>query len=301
VCPQQSRQPPPPGSSRLLWCTLRLGESGPVLKAEMARRPSSSAPPLGAIHPEKNLSPLEPAKVRFMQRNDLIEDLSAATSDPAFRDSVLPRCPDTRPLGFQACRLQKRNHVSIEFRIAVQDHVSVRGSFGKRFAQLLHDPVPSRMAGHVEVQDLATSALDYEKAVEQLEGNSRHREKVESNDDLAVILEEGQPQLARVATALTPPKTASDGSFRDDEAELLKFTVDFGDFPTRILRRQAPDQRPDLLRDSWPAATGPGTPAPVQPKTGPVPADDGVGLDDDEDVGPAGPAAAEGRPEEPVQ
>jgi hypothetical protein len=32
-----------------------------------------------------------------------------------------------------------------------------------------------------------------------------------------------------------------------------------------------------------------------------MPADDGLGLDDNEDVGPAGPAAAERRPEEPVQ
>ena len=96
----------------------------------------------------------------FVQCDGMIEDLSAATSDPAFRNSVLPGRPDTRPLGFQACRLQKRNHVSIEFRIAVQDRVSVRGGFGKRFMQLLDDPVRSRMAGHVEVEDLATAMLD---------------------------------------------------------------------------------------------------------------------------------------------
>ena len=32
-----------------------------------------------------------------------------------------------------------------------------------------------------------------------------------------------------------------------------------------------------------------------------MPADDGLGLHNDEDVGPAGPKAAEGRPEESVQ
>jgi len=39
----------------------------------------------------------------------------------------------------------------------------------------------------------------------------------------------------------------------------------------------------------------------MEPKAGAVPADDGLGLHDVEDVGPAGPEAAEGRPEESVQ
>jgi hypothetical protein len=82
----------------------------------------------------------------------MVQDLAPNTPHPSFRDPVLPRRLDARPFWFQTGRLQKRNHVSIEFRIAVQDHVSVRGSLGKRFAQLLDDPVRSRVPSHVEVQ-----------------------------------------------------------------------------------------------------------------------------------------------------
>ena len=46
---------------------------------------------------------------------------------------------------------------------------------------------------------------------------------------------------------------------------------------------------------------GAGTPAPVETKTGAVPADNGVGRDDDEHFGPAGPELSQRDPEEPVQ
>jgi hypothetical protein len=46
-----------------------------------------------------------------------------------------------------------------------------------------------------------------------------------------VILKEGKPPFARVATAADAPKIRGDGPFRDDEAELLKFSVDLGGSP----------------------------------------------------------------------
>ncbi len=43
-----------------------------------------------------------------------------------------------------------------------------------------------------------------------------------------------------------------------------------------------------------------GTPPPVQAESGTVPGDDGLWLDDHEDVTPARPQAAQRRPEQPV-
>jgi hypothetical protein len=165
---------------------------------------------------------------------------------------------------------------------------------------MLQDPLRSRVPSNVEVQDLPTCVLDNEEAVEQLEGHGRHGEEVESDDHLAVVLEEGKPLLTWVPAALDAPEIPSNGPSGDDEAEFLKFAVDFGGSPTRILRRQAPDQRPEFFSSLLPTSARSGTPTPVQPKTRAVPADDGLGLDDDQDVGPTGPEVAEGRPEEPV-
>ena len=81
----------------------------------------------------------------FVQRDDMVQDLSATTSNPVFRGSVLPGRLDARPLRFLARRLQKRNHAGIEFRIAIEDHVTVWASFRKGLEQLLHDPLRARM------------------------------------------------------------------------------------------------------------------------------------------------------------
>ena len=71
-------------------------------------------------------------------------------------------------------------------------------------------------------------------------------------------------------------RLASPGAFRDDETELLQFTVDFWGSPVRILFCQAPDQTADFIGDLRPPAARAGPPTPVQPKAGAMPADNGL-------------------------
>ena len=80
-----------------------------------------------------------------------------------------------------------------------------------------------------------------------------------------------------------------------------QFAVDPGGSPDGILCRHASDESANLLAGPRPTAPRPGTPAPVETKTGAVPADDGLGFHDDEDLAPAAPATPECRPEESVQ
>src|SRR5260370_39413311 len=49
----------------------------------------------------------EPPQMLFVQRNDVVENLAAAASHPAFRSPVLPRCLNTHTLRSEACRLQE--------------------------------------------------------------------------------------------------------------------------------------------------------------------------------------------------
>jgi hypothetical protein len=150
------------------------------------------------------------------------------------------------------------------------------------------------------MQDLAAFMLDDEEAVEKFECHRRHGEKVERDDHFPMILQERQPPLTSVTTATNSPKAPGHGSFGDDEAELLQFTVDFWSYPVRILFCQMPDQTADFIGDLGPTAARAGPPAPVQPKAGAMPADDGLWFHDDEYVGLAAPHAAQGRPEDPV-
>jgi hypothetical protein len=95
-------------------------------------------------------------------------------------------------------------------------------------------------------------------------------------------------------------QVSSHGSFGDGEAELLKLAVDPGGSPIEVHCRHAPDESPNLLVGPRPAASRPGTPTPVKTKAGTVPADDGVGFHDDEDLAPAEPQDPKCRPEESI-
>jgi hypothetical protein len=75
----------------------------------------------------------EPPQVLFVQRDDVVENLAAAASHPAFRSPVLPRCLNTRALRSEACRLQEGNHIRIEFRVVVEDGITIRPASGKAF------------------------------------------------------------------------------------------------------------------------------------------------------------------------
>ena len=79
----------------------------------------------------------------FAQCDDMVKNLSATTSNPPFRGSILPGRLDARPLRLQTRRLQKRDHSGIEFRVAVQDHITVWTNFRESLAQLLDDPLPN--------------------------------------------------------------------------------------------------------------------------------------------------------------
>src|SRR4029079_12323500 len=95
----------------------------------------------------------EPSQMLFVQRDDMVENLSAAAPHPAFRSPVLPRCLNTRALRPQARRLEEGNHIRIEFRVVVEDSITIRTSLGKRFTKLLYHPLGSRMTSYVEMQN----------------------------------------------------------------------------------------------------------------------------------------------------
>jgi hypothetical protein len=116
-----------------------------------------------------------------------------------------------------------------------------------------------------------------------------------------VILEKGPPAFARVTPATNAPQVPGHTSFRDLQPEFQELSVDLGSAPACILVCHPADERTDLVGDLGPTAPRLGPPTPVQTKTGAVPADHGLGLHDDENLGPARPNLTEARPEEPVQ
>jgi hypothetical protein len=92
--------------------------------------------------------------------------------------------------------------------------------------------------------------LDDEEAVQQFECHGWHREEVERRDHLALVLEKGQPAFAMVAPATNSPKIPGHTSFRDDEAELLQFSVDLGGSPVLVSRSESEYRRYQRTRQT---------------------------------------------------
>src|SRR6202030_970825 len=169
----------------------------------------------------------------------------------------------------------------------VQDHITILPGLGKGLTQLLHHPLGSRMTSGIDVQDLAATVLDGEKAVKQPECHRRYGEEIEGHDHLAMISQECEPALGWIAPPANTLKIPSHSSFRDVEAELPQLAVDLRSTPVQILFRHAANQSANLsgsLRPTARACTR--TPSPVEPKSSSVPAHHGVRLNNDEGLGP---------------
>ena len=90
-------------------------------------------------------------EVLIVQRDYVIKHLAANTAHPALRHSVLPRAPNAGANGFQGAGRQKLDHRPAEFGVTVEQDVAVGRGKRQSLAQLLYDPVASRMLRDVEV------------------------------------------------------------------------------------------------------------------------------------------------------
>ena len=244
----------------------------------------------------------QPSQMYFVQRDDVVEDLPPTTADPAFRDPILPGRLHTRALRLEAGGLQESDHIGIEFRVVVQDDISIRTSLGERFPELLHDPIGGGMGSDIDVQDLAPPVPDHEEAVQQPEGQGGYGKEIHGDDGLPVIGEEREPALSRIAAARPQAsKIPSDRAFGDLEAEFKQFPVDLRRSPVRILFRYATDESSNLFTHLRSAAAGSGSPAPVQAKAFPMPCDHRFRSYNDQNIRPARPHAPQRGPEETVE
>jgi hypothetical protein len=101
----------------------------------------------------------EAVEVRFVQGDDVIQQFTSACADPSFRQPVLSRRLRSGSFWVNPRRFQKRRHAGIELRVAVEDRVSIGASFRKCFAQLLHDPLGTGVAGDIEMQNLPSCMI----------------------------------------------------------------------------------------------------------------------------------------------
>jgi hypothetical protein len=72
----------------------------------------------------------------------------------------------------------------------VKNQISSSGLIREGFADLLSDPGARRMVGDVEMENAPAVVRNDEKAIEQVEGDRRHREEIHGNNGFSMIAQE---------------------------------------------------------------------------------------------------------------
>src|SRR5260370_5213368 len=102
------------------------------------------------------------------------------------------------------------------------------------------------MSGHIEVQDAAAIMGQHQEYIKYLEVDRRHREEVDRNQLLGVILQECAPGL-RCGFARAHHIFA-DTALSDVDAEFEKFAVDAGCTQSGVVPAHSANQLSDLAR-----------------------------------------------------
>lgn len=118
----------------------------------------------------------QPSQMTFIQGNDVIQQIVAATTDPTLRHAVLPRTFEGSPYGTDLQSTNRDRDVQPIFPISVKDQKSGSRPKWKCFSQLLNDPQPGRVPGDVDVQDSSTVVTYDEETVKHTEAHGWNRE-----------------------------------------------------------------------------------------------------------------------------
>lgn len=103
--------------------------------------------------------------VARVEYDDVIEELTAAPTDPPLSYGILPGAAIGNAARPRAHRLDEADHSSAENRVAVEEEMPRRSLEGEGLSQLLDDPGGGGIEGGVEVKDPPTLMVDDEPAI----------------------------------------------------------------------------------------------------------------------------------------
>ena len=107
----------------------------------------------------------------------VVEQISAAISDPTLGDTVLPRTTEAGSLRLDADALHSLDHFVVELCPAIKNQVAGRRVVWECLAQLLDDPGAGRMFGHIAMRDLPPVMRNDKEAVQHAKGERRKVKK----------------------------------------------------------------------------------------------------------------------------
>jgi len=131
---------------------------------------------------------------------------------------------------------------------------------------------------YVDPRQLSAGQSDDDQNIKQVKAEARTHEQVHGRDVWRMVAQESAPALTGRITSRG--HVFGDGRLRHRKAQLEQLTMNTRGTPKQVLNAHAPNQRPQICIDLWPASQGARFPTPVAPKTSTMPAHEGLGPDD---------------------
>ena len=230
----------------------------------------------------------------------MVEQIPAAVAHPALGDAVLPRTAEAGLLGLDAKARYGIDHVIVELRAAIKDQIAGGRVVRERLAQLLNNPPAGRMSGHIAMKKTPPVMRDHEEAIENAEGERRHREEIHRGNDFAMIAQKRRPSFCRLMISRSFPHPTQHRSLRNVDAKHFQFPMNARRTPGRVLGDHAEDELTQFPADtlSSRADSMPRKPRPRQLEPCPVPANNCLRLDQDQHPLPSPPEPPQDHPKQ---
>jgi len=141
--------------------------------------------------------------------------------------------------------------------------------------------------GDPETNDLPSPVPDHEPGIQQSEPNGGDDEAVHRGDTMLVIVKGRPPPLALIMVRISLREISRDGGQADGDPKLRELGPNLSGAPA-ILICESTNEHLHLSRNRRPSGSALRDRSPVEPEILGVPADDGFGLNDDQDLFPLG-------------
>jgi len=152
-----------------------------------------------------------------MQYDHVIETLTANGSNHSLDTGSLPRRARCRQNFADAHISHLFSELVAEDSIAVAQQIARELGEGKCFPQLLSRPLRGRVGGNVKVQNATAVMGQNQENVKNLKADRGHREEINGDQLLRMILEESAPSLR--GRFVSADHVFADAAFSDIDAE----------------------------------------------------------------------------------
>jgi hypothetical protein len=213
----------------------------------------------------------------FVEDNYVIKQVSSTTSNPALRNTVLPRTPEGNASWLASDIPHRWNHIGSKLWVPVEQQESMGLLVGPRVSQLLCNPESIRISRHIEAENPSSVVADNEKAVQNTKRERWDSKEVHRSNGLTMIPEESQPSFRGIWISRCSPNPSRDTPFGEIEPQLEQLAVNARRSPGWILGNHTEDQGANLFADALTSShlSGSWDPCPIQTKPSSMPAHDG--------------------------